>query len=627
VGRAFVLLFGLLFCSAALALSEADLLEPDKAFRFSARAVDAQTVEVRYKIADGYYLYRDKFKFSADPDTVQLGKADFPPGVMHEDKFFGKAVTYRGDLRFRLPVQAQPGVERFALKVQSQGCADLGVCYVPYDQKAEITLASLSSTGGAKGGLLARLGVESPERALDTPQAGKAALVSDESRFVGVLESGKLGWILLFFFGAGIALTFTPCVLPMVPILSGIIVGEGRQATRKRALLLSLAYVLGMSVTYTAIGVAAAFSGQLLSAALQNAWVLSVFALLFVLLALSMFGVYDLSLPSGLHARVLAASHRLPGGHYGGVTLMGALSAAIVSPCIAAPLAGALLYIGQSNDVWLGGTALFSLAWGMGAPLVLVGVSEGMLLPKSGPWMKSVKHLFGVLLLAVAIWIVSPVLPGPVQLLAWSALLIGWATFLRAIDRLPPDAAPAVRLGKAVGFMALLAGAAMLVGALAGASDPLAPLSGLRLGASEGGVAHAAAPRFERVRSLPELEARLADARRPAMLDFYADWCVSCKEMERFTFSDARVRARLADMLVLQADVTANTEDDKALLKRFRLFGPPGTIFFDASGREIEGLRVIGFQNAARFLETLDAVASRANAASGTSGTSPRPLL
>jgi thiol:disulfide interchange protein DsbD len=611
--RSAVLFCSLLFlfvCRAALAVSEADLLEPDKAFRLSARAVDPQTVEIRYRIADGYYLYRDKFKFSAEPATVQLGNADYPAGVIHEDKFFGKSVTYRGDLRFRVPVRADAGVERFTIKVQSQGCADVGVCYVPYDQKADITLASVSLPEGTnKAGLLSRLGLEPQERLLDFPGSAAAVPASDESRFVGVLESGKLGWILLFFFGAGIALTFTPCVLPMVPILSGIIVGEGRQATRKRALLLSLAYVLGMAVTYTAIGIAAAFSGQLLSAALQNAWVLSVFALLFVLLALSMFGVYDLSLPSGLHARILAASHRLPGGHYGGVIVMGALSAAIVSPCIAAPLAGALLYIGQSNDVWLGGTALLALALGMGVPLVLVGVSEGVLLPKSGPWMKSVKHLFGVLLLAVAVWIVSPVLPGPLQLFAWSALLIGSAIFLRALDRLPNDAPPAARLGKAIGFMALLAGAALLVGALAGASDPLAPLSGFRAGAADTGSPNRA--RFERVRSLAELQSRLADAGRPAMLDFYADWCVTCKEMERFTFSDERVKTRFADMLVLQADVTANTEEDKALLKRFRLFGPPGIVFFDRSGREIDGLRVIGFQNPERFLATLGAAASR----------------
>ncbi len=603
-----VALLCLLSARLAFGLSEADLLEPDKAFRFSARAVDPQTVEVRYRIADGYYLYRDKFKLAADPASVQLGPARFPAGVIHEDKFFGKSMTYRGELRFRVPVQAPAGTERFALKVESQGCADVGICYVPFEQKAEVALAAFSPAPSDSTGLFSRLGLSPEDRLLDVPGPAAAAPASEESRFVGVLESGHLGWVLLFFFGAGIALTFTPCVLPMVPILSGIIVGEGRQATRRRALLLSLAYVSGMAVTYTAIGIAAAFSGQLLSAALQNVWVLSMFALLFVLLALSMFGVYDLRLPSGLHTRIVAASHRLPGGHYGGVIVMGALSAAIVSPCIAAPLAGALLYIGQSNNVWLGGTALLALSLGMGLPLVAVGVSEGALLPKSGPWMKSVKHFFGILLLAVAIWIVSPVVPGPLQLLAWSALLIGTASFLRALDRLPADAPAAARLGKAIGFMALLAGAALLVGALAGASDPLAPLAGFRVGAAS---ANAPAVQFEQVHSLAELQQRLEGAAKPAMLDFYADWCVTCKEMERYTFSDERVRAKLAQMLVLQADVTANTAEDKALLKRFRLFGPPGIIFFDRGGHEIDGLRVIGFQGATPFLATLASAQAR----------------
>jgi thiol:disulfide interchange protein DsbD len=500
-------------------------------------------------------------------------------------------------------------MERFALKAQSQGCADVGVCYVPFEQQVSVNLASVSlpdkgSASGALSKLIPGRDASDADALVDTP--GRATIrggyQGDESRFVDVLESGRLGWILLFFFGAGLALTFTPCVLPMMPILSGIIVGSGRPRSRSRALALSLAYVAGMAVTYTAIGVAAALSGQLLSAALQNAWVLSAFALVFVLLALSMFGLYEIRLPHFVHGHLTSASQRLPGGHYGGVAVMGALSAAIVSPCMAAPLAGALLYIGQSNDVWLGGGALLSMALGMGTPLVAVGVSEGALLPRSGAWMNKVKHFFGVLLLAVAIWIVSPVVPAPVQLFAWAALLIGAGVFMRALDRLPHEAPGYARLGKTVGVISLLAGVAMLVGALAGSRDPLAPLAGLRLGAAE----PAGAVHFERVASLSELEKRLgASAGRPTMLDFYADWCVSCKEMERFTFSDAQVQSRLANVTLLQVDVTRNTEEDKALLKRFRLFGPPGIVFFDREGREIDGLRVIGFQKPGRFLETL----------------------
>jgi thiol:disulfide interchange protein DsbD len=573
-----------------------ELLEPDKAFRFSARALDAVTLEVRYAIADGYYLYRERFRFAAEPASVMLGPPQFPTGQIHEDKFFGKQETYRREVRIRLPLEAA-GAERLKLLVTSQGCADLGVCYVPQVQTAELRLAS---AGDSRSQIYRRDDsfASSPERV-----AGNVA--SEEMRFAGVLESGRLGAVMAVFFAAGLLLTFTPCVLPMIPILSGIIVGEGRKVTRGHAVLVSLAYVLGMAVTYTVIGIAAAFSGNLLSAALQNAWVLGAFAAVFVGLALSMFGFYELQLPSGWHARLTEASNRLGGGHWGAVVLMGVLSAAIVSPCVVAPLAGALLYIGQTRDVVLGGAALFSMAIGMGAPLVLVGLSEGMLLPRSGHWMHAVRQFFGVLLLAVAIWIIAPVIPVAVQMLLWAALLVGSGVFLGALEPLPHGASGWSRLWKAAGVLVLLAGVAQCIGALAGARDPLRPLAGVFSDSPE-----APQPlRFETVKTLADLNARLKASQRPVLLDFYADWCVSCKEMERFTFSDPQVQARLRGMTLLRADVTANSADDKALLKRYRLFGPPGIIFFDASGREIEGFRVIGYQTSEKFIRSLDAAA------------------
>jgi thiol:disulfide interchange protein DsbD len=577
---------------AAPALNADGLLDPDKAFQFSARAVDAATIEVRYAIADGYYLYRERFRFAAEPQSVKLGAPQFPKGQIHEDQFFGKQETYRKEVRIRLPVEPA-GTGRMKLTVTSQGCADSGVCYVPYDQSAELRLTA----AGAPRSLSDMLRDEAPVSRATAP----AATANDEARFTRMLESGGIWATLAAFFGAGLLLTFTPCVLPMVPILSGIIVGEGHAVTRRRALWLSLAYVGGMAITYTAIGVGAALSGSLLSAALQNAWVLAAFAAVFVVLALSMFGLYDLKLPSALHARLHDAHSRLRGGHWGAVALMGMLSAAIVSPCVAAPLAGALLYISQTRDTMLGGSALFAMALGMGVPLLLVGVSEGALLPKSGHWMRTVKRFFGALLLAVAIWTVAPVIPVAVQMLLWGALLVGAGVFLHAVDPLPAGAGGVARLGKALGILALLAGMAQLAGALSGARDPLQPLSTL-LGSQP---ASAQAPRFERVKTLAQLETRVAAAGRPVMLDFYADWCVSCKEMERFTFTDPAVQARMSEMLVLQVDVTANDADDKALLKRFRLFGPPGIVFFDRTGREIDGLRVIGYQPPERFLKTL----------------------
>jgi thiol:disulfide interchange protein DsbD len=613
-----LLLAALVLAPAAHALTEKDLLDPDKAFRLSVRAVDDRTLEVRYAIADGYYMYREKFAFEPKTPGATVGAPGFPPGTPKQDEFFGRVETYRGDIAIRVPV-AGAG-DKLSLDITSQGCADVGVCYPPETRTVRVAMAAgAAGTVDAAGGLFAQgPGSASSSRGAapdfgGRPVRGEPQAVNDEGRFEQLLASGSFWLIVAGFFGAGLLLTFTPCVLPMIPILSGIIVGEGRHITRGRAFALSVAYVLGMAVTYTAIGVAAALSGSLLSAALQNPWVLGAFALVFVALAMSMFGFYDLQLPSALQSQLHSANSRLKGGQYGAVAVMGVLSAAIVSPCIAAPLAGALLYISQTRDVMLGGFALFAMALGMGVPLIGVGTAGGAFLPKSGHWMKSVKHFFGVLLLGVAIWIVSPVVPDLAVMLAWAALLVISAMYLHALDPLPHEASGFVRFWKGVGVLSLVAGVALVLGALAGSRDPLQPLAGFRLASAEaGGPAGAAGTagevRFERVRSVAELDARLKTAAAPVMLDFYADWCVSCKEMERFTFTDPVVRARLDGMVLLQADVTANNADDKALLKRFRLFGPPGIVFFDAQGREIPGIRVIGYQPADKFAKTLDQV-------------------
>jgi thioredoxin:protein disulfide reductase len=552
----------------------ADLLEPEKAFRFSARAAQGG-VDVTFTIADGYYLYRDKFRFSAEGNPgVKLGAPQLPAGARHKDEFFGEVETYRRQVRIHLPAQ---GEGRFDLKVVSQGCADVGVCYVPMESQTSLHLVAAGSA--------------------EPPRFSVFASDLEIAR----LFEGNVALVLAGFLVFGVLLTFTPCVLPMIPILSAIIAGEGENLSKARGLTLSLSYVLGMAVAYAIAGVAAAYSGSLIAAALQNAWVLGTFALVFVALALSMFGLYDLKLPGFLHHRLHSAHQRLRGGQIASVAAMGVLSAVIVSPCVAAPLAGALLYISQTGDVALGGAALFAMALGMGVPLVAVGVSEGALLPKAGAWMEGVRKFFGVLLLAVAIWIVSPVVPPMAQMIAWGALLIGAAVFLRAVDPLPAGASGWWRAWKAAGIVALVAGIAMLVGAFTGSRDPLRPLAGL----TESTPRASAPLPWIRVASLAELEGKLKEPGKPVMLDFYADWCVSCKEMESFTFSEPKVRAELDRMLLLQVDVTANNEHDKALLKRFSLFGPPGIIFFDAEGREIKGLRVIGYQNAERFLKTL----------------------
>jgi thiol:disulfide interchange protein DsbD len=421
------------------------------------------------------------------------------------------------------------------------------------------------------------------------------------------LFSGGNFWLIIsFFFGAGLLLSLTPCVFPMIPILSGIIVGRGHKITHMHAFILSLAYVLGMAITYAVAGVAAGYSGTLISNALQTPWVLVSFAAVFVLLSLSMFGFYEFQLPTALQSKLSDTSNRLHGGHLSGVFVMGALSAIIMGPCVAAPLAGALLYIGQTHDAVLGGVALFVMALGMGAPLLLIGTSAGVLLPKAGAWMEAVKQFFGVMLLALAIWIIQPLLPISVVMLLWAALLIFSAIYLRALDALPHNAGGWYKLLKGIGLFALLLGAAYLVGALSGARDILRPLGNI-------GRAETLTPttlQFFRVKDIADLDQRIAQVhgQQIVMLDFYADWCISCKEMERFTFSDGNIRAKLKPVLLLQADVTANSEADKALLARYGLFGPPGILFFDTKGKELVDFRVTGYQDAAQFTKTLQAV-------------------
>jgi thiol:disulfide interchange protein DsbD len=577
--------------------AEEELLPPDEAFKASMRAADAATVIAEFVPAKGYYLYRDKFEFSVvAPAGATVAQVTIPPGKLKEDPLFGKVEVFTEPVAVTVAL-AGAGAEGVTLKAVYQGCNEpIGVCYPPIDKTFEVSLAGLAA-GAAP------------------PAAAAAAAQSEDERIAGLLRGGSFWLIVLSFLGFGLLLAFTPCVLPMIPILSGIIAGQGQKLTKMRGFTLSSAYVLGMAITYAIAGMAAGMSGAMLQAALQNPWVLGTFAFIFVLLSLSMFGYYELQLPTALQSRLAEASNKVGGGTYAGVFTMGVLSAVIVGPCVAAPLAGALLYINQTRDMLLGGAALFAMAIGMGLPLLAVGASAGALLPRAGAWMEAVKRFFGVLLLAVAIYIISPVIPAVVHMLLWAALLIVSAIYLHAIDPLPAGASGYRKLWKGVGVISLLVGVSLLVGALSGSRDVLQPLAGLRLagGGAPGAGTAVAAPagglQFEKVASLAELESRVRGAAgRYVMLDFYADWCVSCKEMERFTFSDGRVQTRLADALLLKADVTLNTAEDKALLKRFNLFGPPGILFFDPQGREVPGVKVVGFQDAERFLATLDQV-------------------
>ena len=605
----------LLVASAAHAVrSGDDFLPPERAFQFSARALDERSVEVGFTVAPGYYLYREQFRFEAAGAT--LGAPAIPAGKVKFDETFQKDVeTYRDQVRIVVPVTQAS--QRLRLVVTSQGCADKGLCYPPMDSAAEIGLTGFGGDGSVRvltatevAGLAATTAVSVaatvPDTAILPSVAAPAVVVNtaspgDASRLDAALRGGSFWPVVGLFFVAGVLLSLTPCVLPMLPILSSIIVGQGGEPSRGRGLALALAYSLGMALVYTALGVAAGLAGEGLAASLQNPWVLGLFALGLVVLSLSMFGVYELQLPGALTGPLTSASRRLPAGRTAGVFGMGAVSALIVSPCVAAPLAGAMVYLSQTRDVWLGGSALFALASGMSVPLLLLGASAGALLPRAGAWMDEVKRFFGLLLLAVALWTVQSVLPGGLVLALWGALAVAAAVLVVEPRRLHGAASRHV-WRHVVGAVLGLVGLLQFVGAASGGTDPLQPLAQLR------GDAAPAALRFRTVRSVAELDVALRSAGRPVMLDFYADWCVSCKEMERFTFSDAQVQARLAGALLLKADVTKNNADDRELLKRFGLFGPPGTLFFNAAGRENEATRVIGFQNTAQFLHTLAVV-------------------
>ncbi|WP_454711434.1 protein-disulfide reductase DsbD [Cupriavidus nantongensis] len=603
----------LCLAGTAHAATEDDFLPPEQAFRFAARQLDDKSVEVRFDVAPGYYMYRERFAFAAQPAGVKLGPPAYPHGKVKFDETFGKEMeTYRDSVVIRVPVEAAPADGKWTLTVTSQGCADKGLCYPPMESVYKVGGGVLADLFGKRGRSDAPAAEAAPAPAVPAVPGAAATLRADDSdRIAGALASRNLGVIAALFFGLGLLLTFTPCVLPMVPILSSIVVGE--HVTRGRALVVSLAYVLGMAVVYTAVGVAAGLLGEGLSAALQTPWVLGLFAALMVALALSMFGLYELQLPQRWQTRLTESSNRRQGGQVAGAAAMGAISALIVGPCVTAPLAGALAYIAQTRDAVIGGGALFAMALGMGVPLVLVGVGAGNLLPRAGRWMEVTKRFFGFLLLGVALWMLGPVLPAWTTMLLLAALLLVAAVFLGAFDGLGPDPRNLARVGKGVGVLFAIAAAIVLIGVASGGRDALQPLSHLsvaRSGADSGGESgrDAKAVRFERVRSVAELDARVAQAAaagKPVLLDFYADWCVSCKEMERMTFVDPRVRARLAEIVLLQADVTANNADDKALLKRFGLFGPPGIILFGADGRE-RPVRVIGYQSASRFLESLE---------------------
>ncbi|MDC8013411.1 protein-disulfide reductase DsbD [Tahibacter soli] len=562
-------------------------LPPEQAFRFETIALGPTELLARWTMPKGYYLYRDKTVLTvpADADAgVKLGALRWPAGKLHQDEHFGQVTVYFDQVELPISIARERGdAGKLRLSAEFQGCEDGGVCYPVMTRTVDFDLPAASAA--------------EIKASAANAVAAPAAEQSEEQALASQLSGNRL-WALLSFFGFGLLLAFTPCVFPMIPILSGIIAGAGDNVSTKRAFVLSLVYVLASTVVFTIAGVAAGLVGANLQALFQKPWILWSFATLFVALSLSMFGFYELQLPSALQNRIANVSNRQQGGSLVGVAIMGVLSALIVGPCVAPPLAAAVLYISQTRDPVFGGLALFVLSLGMGAPLVVAGTAAGKLLPRAGAWMDAVKNVFGVSFLALAIWMLSRILDPVWVMLMIGALLVACAIYLGALERLADDASGFTKLWKALGVIALIAGAAQLIGAAAGSRDVLQPLKGI---AGSGGAAAEQHLQFRTIKSVADLERELAGG-KPVLLDFYADWCVSCKEMEKFTFTKPDVQAALSGYVLLKADVTANDETDQALLKHFSLFGPPATIFFGADGKERRASRLIGFEEAGAFV-------------------------
>jgi thioredoxin:protein disulfide reductase len=573
-----------------------ELLEPEKAFRLSVEPISQNAVLVRWTIADGYYLYRDKLAFRiVDGDGNRVGPVTPPDGEKVEDEFFGLTETYRHEVEIMVPILREEGASsRVTLEADYQGCADLGVCYPPLAQTASFEFTS-----------------ELAESA-DIPAATEtrpAPPVSEQDRIAAQLADGRIWLVALAFFGFGLLLTFTPCVFPMIPILSNIIIGQKNLTTRK-AFFISMVFVLAMALTYTVAGVFAGLAGANLQAAFQNPWIIGGFVAVFIALAMSMFGFYDLQMPSGIQTRLSNISNRQEGGTFIGAGIMGFLSALIVGPCVTAPLVGALLYISQTGDAFLGGLALFALSMGMGVPLLIIGTAGGKILPRAGGWMDAVKAVFGVALLGMGIWLLERVIPMPVAMFLWGTLFIVSGIYMGALHSLSPEASGWRTLWKGVGLVILVWGVLLMIGAASGGRDVFQPLRGIMptagmITAGEGTV-RTASLEFRKVDSLADLEREISEARaagQPVMLDFYADWCVDCVRMERTTFQDPTVIQALSGTRLLKADVTANNADHRDMLRHFSLFGPPAIVFYDTQGNELRNYRLVGYSPAGRFAE------------------------
>ena len=561
-----------------------NILEPDKAFAFNYKIVDGSTVIARWNIADGYYLYRDRFKFNIKESSVTIGNVAFPKGKNKHDEYFGEMEVYFKNVDATISLQrTNLASETITLTVEYQGCKENSICYAPMSKTVELSLPSANQTA--------------------TATTTEPVVISEQDSIAQTLSENNLPVIVLTFFGFGLLLAFTPCVFPMIPILSSIIVGQGKTLSTARAFVLSLTYVLAMAFTYTIAGIIAGWWGYNLQAAFQEPWLLISFSAVFVFLALSMFGFYELQLPSALQSKLNELSNKQQGGSIIGVAIMGLLSALIVGPCVAPPLAGALIYISQTKDAMLGGLALFAMSMGMGVPLIAIGTSAGKWLPKAGAWMNVVKTAFGVMLLGLAIWILERILSPGISMALWATLFIMTSVYLGTLQALPVDASGWKKLGKGLGIIFLIYGVMLLIGAATGARDIFYPLEKISLnGSVQQQTIHVG---FKKIKGLDEFKTEMENAKtqgKPVMIDFYADWCVDCVKLERTTFANPEIVSYLERAVVLQTDVTPNDDQDKELMKHLGIIGPPAILFFDKNGDELKQYRLVGYSPPDKFM-------------------------
>ena len=577
-----------------------EILNPDVAFTYEARVSNPNLINLQWQVEDGYYLYRDKFKFSVSEGKAQIDQSQLklPAGKVKQDPAFGEVEINTGEFLIDLPLQRSSKEQSATtLEIHYQGCKDESVCYPPITKFLSLTLPSIIASAEAAS-------TQSRVSTTDAP-----VILSAQDAITAKLKDGSILLNIIAFFGFGLLLSLTPCVFPMIPILSGIIVGQGAKITTAKAFLLSLFYVLAMALTYAVLGVIAGSFHFNLQAAFQNVWVISLFSLVFVALALSMFGFYEFQLPSAIQSRLTSASNNQRGGTLQGAALMGALSAIIVGPCVAPPLAGALLYISQTGNALLGGLALFAMGLGFGVPLLLIGSSAGSLLPKAGNWMDTIKQVFGVIMLGVAIWFMERVIADEIALLLWAALMIISSVYMGALDKLNNEAGW-TKLRKGLGIILLVYGVILIIGAASGGNNVYKPLQGLSMMSNSAESTHSQFE-FKSIKSIGDLNREIEMASQQEkiiMLDFYADWCVVCKEMESYTFSDEKVSTLMKEFILLQADVTKNDEQDRELLKEFELYGPPAILFFGVDGLERISHRVVGFVKANEFTHHLNEV-------------------